>query len=163
MKMPTHYQGTDQEVLALDTLIKLSRASNSLLARLSQRGILANLTLSQFGVLECLYHLGPMCPGEISAKLLKSAGNITLIIDNLEKRGLVQRERDTEDRRMVIVSLTPAGRELISKIFPAHVAAVVEELSYLTPEEQKLLGGLCRRLGKQEKSEGDDTPGEPTR
>jgi MarR family transcriptional regulator, 2-MHQ and catechol-resistance regulon repressor len=159
--MSTHYQGTDQEVLALDTIIKLSRASNTVLTRLSQQGILAKLTLSQFGVLECLYHLGPMCPGEISAKLLKSGGNITLVIDNLEKQGLVQRARDTEDRRMIIVSLTPAGRELISKIFPAHVATVVEQLSCLTPEEQKTLGYLCRKLGKQENQKEVILPAEP--
>jgi MarR family 2-MHQ and catechol resistance regulon transcriptional repressor len=97
-----------------------------------------------------------MCPGEISTKLLKSAGNITMVIDNLEKQGLVQRERDTEDRRMIIVSLTSTGRDLISKIFPAHVAAVVEEFGYLTPEEQKTLGYLCRKLGKQESSKGGD-------
>jgi MarR family 2-MHQ and catechol resistance regulon transcriptional repressor len=161
--MPTHYQGTEAEVLALDTFIKLSRATETLLARLSQRGAFHNLTVSQFGVLECLYHLGPLCPGEISTKLLKSGGNITLVIDNLEKQGLVQRERDTEDRRMIIVSLTPAGRDLISKIFPAHVAIVVEEFGYLTSEEQKTLGYLCRKLGKQEKPEGNDTAGEPTR
>jgi MarR family 2-MHQ and catechol resistance regulon transcriptional repressor len=161
--MPTHYKGTDQEVLALDTVIKLSRASNTILARLSQQVMLANLTLSQFGVLETLYHLGPMCPSDISAKLLKSGGNITLVIDNLEKQGLVQRTRDTEDRRMITVSLTPAGQELISKIFPAHVAAIVKELSCLTPEEQKTLGYLCRKLGKQEKPEGRDPAGEPSR
>lgn len=148
--MPTHYQGTDQEILALDTLIKLSRASDTLMARLSQRGTMANLTTSQFGVLETLYHLGSMSPGELSAKLLKSGGNITLVIDNLEKQGLIHRERDTEDRRMIIVSLTPAGQALISQIFPAHAAAVAEELSCLTPEEQETLGTLCRKLGKKE-------------
>jgi MarR family 2-MHQ and catechol resistance regulon transcriptional repressor len=149
--MPTHYQGTEQEVLALNTLIKLTRAVESVMARLQQCGTMAGLTTSQFGVLESLYHLGPMCPGEISTKLLKSGGNITLVIDNLEKQGLVQRERDTEDRRMIIVSLTPAGRELIAKIFPAHAAAVAEEFAGLTPEEQETLGYLCRKLGKQEK------------
>ena len=148
--MPTHYKGTKQEVLALDTFIKFSRASEALAARLSQYGTLANLTMSQFGVLECLYHLGPLCPGEISAKLLKSGGNITLVIDNLEKQGLVQRERDTNDRRKIIVSLTPAGRELISQIFPNHLMAIVDEMSCLTPEEQKTLGDLCRKLGKKE-------------
>ncbi|MBI1881639.1 MAG: MarR family transcriptional regulator [Chloroflexi bacterium] len=154
--MPTHYRGSDQEVLALNTFIKLSRASDALLARLNQHDTMANLTHSQFGVLESLYHLGPMCPGELSTKLLKSGGNMTLVIDNLEKQGLVQRERDSEDRRMIIVSLTPAGHELISEIFPNHVAAIVEELSYLTPEEQKTLGDLCRKLGKPEKSEGGE-------
>lgn len=149
--MPTHYPGNAQEVLALNTLIKLTRAAESVLARLQRRGTMANLTISQFGVLESLYHLGPMYPSDLSTKLLKSGGNITLVLDNLEKQGLVQRKRDTEDRRMIIVSLTPAGHDLISKIFPAHVAAIVEEMSYLTPEEQQLLGDLCLKLGKPEK------------
>jgi MarR family 2-MHQ and catechol resistance regulon transcriptional repressor len=148
--MPTHYRGTDQEVLALDTFIKLSRAADAVLARLSHRGTMTNLTISQFGVLETLYHLGPLCPGDLSAKLLKSGGNITLVIDNLEKQGLVQRERDTKDRRMIIVSLTPAGQELISQIFPNHAAAIAEELGCLTPEEQETLGALCRKLGRKE-------------
>jgi len=148
--MPTHYIGTDQEILALDTFIKLNRASDALIARLNQRGTMAHLTISQFGVLETLYHLGPMCPGDLSTKLLKSGGNITLVIDNLEKQGLVQRERDTADRRMITVSLTPAGQALISQLFPAHAAAIAEELSCLTPEEQKNLGDLCRKLGKKE-------------
>ncbi|GIK36350.1 MAG: MarR family transcriptional regulator [Chloroflexota bacterium] len=148
--MPTHYLGTDQEILALDTFIKLSRASDALMARLSHRGTMTNLTVSQFGVLETLYHLGPLCPGDLSTKLLKSGGNITLVIDNLEKQGLVQRARDTKDRRMITISLTPAGRDLINQILPQHVAAITEELSCLTPEEQKTLGALCRKLGKKE-------------
>jgi MarR family 2-MHQ and catechol resistance regulon transcriptional repressor len=154
--MPTHYRGTDQEILALDTFIKFSRASDALQARLGQRGTLANLTFSQFAVLECLHHLGPLCPGDISTKLLKSGGNMTLVIDNLEKQGLVQRERNSKDRRMIIVSITPAGRDLISKILPDHVAAIVAEFGFLTPVEQKTLGDLCRKLGKQEMSEDSD-------
>lgn len=148
--MPTHYQGTPQEQLALNTFIKLTRAVESLLARLQHRGTMGGLTISQFGALESLYHLGPMCPSELSTKLLKSGGNITLVIDNLEKQGLVSRERDTQDRRMVIVSLTEAGRELIGRLFPDHVKAIVEEFSYLTPTEQETLGQFCCRLGKQE-------------
>jgi MarR family transcriptional regulator, 2-MHQ and catechol-resistance regulon repressor len=152
--MPTHYRGTTEEVLALNTYIKLQRATNSLEARLAHRRTMADITGTQFGVLEALYHLGPLCQGEISAKLLKSGGNITLVVDNLEKRGLVQREREPHDRRMIVVSLTPAGRELISQIFPKHLAAIVDEMSVLTPEEQQTLGDLCRKLGKQERAEG---------
>ena len=148
--MPTHYRGTTEEVLALNTFIKLQRATNSLEARLAHRRTMTDITGTQFGVLEVLYHLGPLCQGEISSKLLKSGGNITLVVDNLEKRGLVQREREPHDRRMIVVSLTPAGRELISQVFPRHLAAIVEELSVLTPEEQQTLGNLCRKLGKQE-------------
>lgn len=148
--MPTHYKGTTKEVLALDTFIKLNRAAEALGSRLNQRGTLEGLTASQFGVLETLYHLGPMCAGEISSKLLKSGGNITLVIDNLEKQGLVRRERDANDRRMVIVSLTPEGEALISRVFPEHLAKIVAEMNCLTPEEQQTLGTLCRKLGKKD-------------
>lgn len=146
--MPTHYQGTPQEVLALNTFIKLFRAVESVKARLAARHTMGHLTPSQFGVLESLHHLGPMRQGEISAKLLKSGGNITLVVDNLEKQGLVQRQRDADDRRAVVVSLTEAGRASIERLFPAHVAAIVAELSALTAEEQETLGRLCRKLGK---------------
>ena len=147
--MPTHYPGTAREKLALNAFIKLTRATDSLIARLSRCGTLGELTLRQFGVLESLHHLGPMRQGTISAKLLKSGGNTTLVVDNLEKRGLVQRERDTNDRRAVVVSLTAAGQELISRIFPEHVADIVAEMSVLTAEEQETLGRLCRKLGTQ--------------
>lgn len=143
-------------MLALDTFIKFTRANDSLGARLQHHGTTGSLTMSQFGVLEALYHLGPMCPGEISSKLLKSGGNITLVIDNLEKQGLVSRERDNEDRRMVTVSLTEAGRELISRLLPEYVKSIVEELSSLTPEEQETLGQLCRKLGKKESCQRDE-------
>ncbi len=150
--MPTHYQGSTHEILALDTFIKLTRAVDSLTARLHQYGSMGGLTISQFGVLETLYHLGPMCQSQISSKLLLSTGNITLVIDNLEKRGLVQRRRDSQDRRYITVSLTEAGQALIAQIFPLHAAAIAEEMSVLEPGEQEALGQLCRKLGRKEKS-----------
>ena len=53
------------------------------------------------------------------------------------------------DRRVVIVSLTPAGRTLIEQLLPGHVADIVDQISVLTAEEQETLGRLCRILGKQ--------------
>lgn len=147
--MPTHYSGTLKETLALNTFIKLTRACDSVLGRLAHRGTLGDLSNSQFGVLEILYHLGPMCQSELGGKLLKSGGNITMVIDNLEKRGLVHRDRDLEDRRMIVVSLTETGKQHISSIFPSHVSSIVEEMGVLTAEEQETLGDLCRKLGKQ--------------
>ena len=151
--MPTHYEGSRQEVLALNTFIKLTRAVNALGSRLANSGTMDGLTGSQFGVLECLYHLGPIRQGEIGAKLLKSGGNITHVVDNLEKRGLVRRERSSDDRRVINVYLTLEGEELIRCVFPDHVGAIVAELSILTEKEQSALGRLCRILGKQERDE----------
>ena len=146
--MPTHYSGTPQETLALNTFIKLTRSVDSLASRLSQRGTQGDLTESQFGVLETLYHLGSMCQSELASKILKSSGNLTMVIDNLEKHGLVRRVRDLEDRRKVQVSLTDEGRQLIGQIFPDHVASITGEMSALTPQEQETLGNLCRKLGQ---------------
>ena len=147
--MPSHYNGTSQEIQALDTFIKLTRAVDSVYSRLTRAGTLGDLTLSQFGVLEALYHLGSMSQSEICSKLLKSGGNMTLVIDNLEKHGLVQRSQDVEDRRITTVSLTTAGRDLIGEVLPVHVAVILEEMNTITIEEQKTLGQICKKLGKK--------------
>ena len=149
--MGTHYQGTRDEVRALDAYIKLMRASGSVTSRLSPHLASAGLTASQFGVLEALFHLGPMCQRDLGDKLLTSSGNITMVVDNLEKRGLVKRRREEEDRRFVTVHLTEKGRRLISEMLPGHVAAIVEDMSTLTKREQEELDRLCRKLGRKEK------------
>ena len=150
--MPSHYQGNSEEIRALTTLIKLNRAADSVNARLFNRSLLGDLTPRQFGVLETLYHLGPLTPGMLSEKLLKSGGNMTLIVNNLVKSGLVTRERAVEDRRVVIVSLTEAGKEQIGKLLPKLAADVVQEMRVLTAEEQEIFGALCRKLGRHEEN-----------
>ena len=147
--MPTHYQGTESEVRALNTFIKLLRASESVTSRLMafQASYHAELTMTQFGVMEALLHLGPLNQKDISKKMLKSGGNITLVIDNLAKRGLVERKRCEEDRRVVYAHLTESGRQLIVTYFPCHVRAIEGEMTVLTPAEQDELGRLCRKLG----------------
>lgn len=132
---------------ALNTYTKLMRASESVTARSSRVMAVAGLTISQFGVLEALLHKGPLCQRDIAAKILKSSGNMTMVIDNLEKRGLVRRERDSSDRRYFTVYLTETGSELVVRVF-AHVEKViVEEMGALTTEEQEELGALCKKLG----------------
>jgi MarR family 2-MHQ and catechol resistance regulon transcriptional repressor len=149
--MPTHYQGDSKSVLALDTFIKFTRAANVVETRLFQQDILEGLTPSQFGVLETVYHLGPMCQGEVSSKLLRSTGNMTLVLDNIEHRDLVRRERNPEDRRRVTIYLTEAGEKLIQRIFPLMAQAITAEFSILTVAEQSTLGSLSRKLGKKER------------
>ena len=147
MPKPSRYRGSNAERLALSTYLKLTRASEGLWNRLApglQRG---ELTPSQFGVLEALYHLGPMHQCDLGERILKSSGNMTLVIDNLEKRALVRRERSLEDRRFIQVHLTPEGERLIRRVFPGHADAITRELAVLTQEEQRTLGNLCRKLG----------------
>jgi MarR family 2-MHQ and catechol resistance regulon transcriptional repressor len=151
--MPTHYSGTRAEMRTLDTFIKLTRCTNSLLARLAERNTIGDLTWSQFAVLEALYHLGHMTQGEISAKVLKSGSNMTTVIDNLERDRLVRRERDANDRRVIHVHLTEAGSAKVEAVLPGHIAALVDEFKVLSASEQETLGELCKKLGKGRKAE----------
>ena len=146
--MPTHFTGSRAEMRTLDTFIKLTRCTNSVLTRLAERNTVGDLTYSQFAVLEALYHLGSMTQGEVSTKVLKSGSNMTTVIDNLERDGLVRRERDAKDRRVINIHLTEAGSGKVEAVFPGHVAALVEEFSVLSAKEQEQFGELCKKLGK---------------
>jgi MarR family transcriptional regulator, 2-MHQ and catechol-resistance regulon repressor len=146
--LPTHYSGTQTEARTLDTFIKLTRCTNSVLARLTERNSIGDLTYSQFAVLETLYHLGSMTQGDISVKVLKSGSNMTTVIDNLERDGLVKRERNDKDRRVVHIHLTEKGKRKVMSVLPRHVEALVDEFSVLTSNEQETLADLCKKLGR---------------
>ncbi len=146
--MGTHYAGGAGEVRALDAYIKILRASESVIRRATRHLSAVGLTVSQFGVLEAIFHLGPLCGKDLAGKLLKSGGNIATVVDNLERAGLVRRERSPENRRFVRIHLTADGRRLISRIFPRHVESVVREMGVLSAREQEGLAALCRRLGR---------------
>ena len=107
--MPTRYDGTDEEERALNAFIRFSRAFNTVNQHIRETFRTHNLSSGQFGVLETLYHVGPLYQGELGEKLLQSKGNISTIISNLVERDLVERRRDPEDRRYVKVHLTEAG------------------------------------------------------
>ena len=139
-----------QTYLALNSYTKLMRAAETVTSRVGRTMSAAGLTISQFGVLEALYHKGPLCQRDIAAKILKSTGNITMVIDNLEKQGLVRRERTSEDRRFLTIRLTAQGETLISKVFADVETAIVGEMGALTTDEQDMLGRLCKKLGLRE-------------
>jgi len=135
------------ETRALKTYVKLMRAAESITTRVHKHLSSAGLTVSQFGVLEAIYHLGPLSQKDLGRKILRSSGNITMVIDNLEKRRLVRRERDSSDRRIFVVHLTGEGQKLICKIFPSHAARITDELRVLDEKDQMMLGNLCKKVG----------------
>ena len=146
--MPPRISRDPASVLALSTFVKLRRAVNGLTGRLN--GPLAReyrLTETQFGVLEALHHLGPMPQARLCEKLLVSGSNLTTVIDNLERGGLVRRDPNPDDRRAWLIRLSDAGKALITRAFPDHAARVTLLLGVLTQAEQRELGRLCRKLG----------------
>jgi MarR family transcriptional regulator, 2-MHQ and catechol-resistance regulon repressor len=146
--MPTHYQGSPDQILALDAFIKLNRSVIAVQGRLLpplQRDF--GLTESQIAVLEAIKHLGPLQQGELCQKILRSGSNVTTVVDNLERDGLVQRTRDEADRRVQVVHLTEKGRELVDRALPVHVDRITRTMAALDADEQRELGRLCRKLG----------------
>ena len=134
--------------LILKTYTKMMRASDSVTAKIHRHLTQYKLTISQFGVLEALYHLGSLCQRDIGEKILKTSGNMTMVIDNLEKRDLVIREKDLNDRRFITVKLTDKGYQLIHNIFPVHAKIAEQVFSVLNTKELEDLGILLKKLGK---------------
>ena len=137
--------------LALAAYVRLTRAANAARSHVSRHLGDSGLTLSQFAVLEALYHLGPMSLSDVAQKILTTGGNLTMVVGNLEKQGLAHRQKSPEDRRVLIVVLSRKGKALMRKLFPAHAAAILEYMAVLSAAEQEQLGNLCRKLGKQER------------
>jgi MarR family 2-MHQ and catechol resistance regulon transcriptional repressor len=127
--------------------VKLARASSTF-GKVTAMNIKSfGLTEPQFAVLECLGHRGPLTFGELSKKMLVSSGNITVVVDNLEKNSLVKRVHSKEDRRSIYVLLTQKGEMLFDDIFRKHAEIITQAASVLTEEEQKALSGLLKKLG----------------
>ena len=106
-----------------------------------------DLTTPQFGVLEALYHLGPLSLGDLADKLLVTGGNVTYVMDRLEEQGLVYRERSPEDRRVIQAKLTDAGRARILEVFPGHAEYVAAVARHLDGDDQETLRTLLKTLG----------------
>jgi MarR family 2-MHQ and catechol resistance regulon transcriptional repressor len=103
---------------------------------------------SDFAVLEALLHKGPLPVNEIGKKVLLTSGSITVAVDRLEKKALVERRAHGTDRRARVVHLTKAGRTLISRVYADH-AADMEQLASasLTRSERKTLIALLKKIG----------------
>lgn len=110
----------------------------------------AGLTYPQFGVLESLYHVGPMSINQIIDKTLSTSGNMTVVIRNLENQGLITKDRCPDDGRSFIVRITKKGYDMIDSIFPAHLEGLQEVFSALDVDEKKELLRLMKKLNRYE-------------
>ena len=132
------------EPLAID--VGLHRVTNEIDRDTSRLVSGYGLTLPQFGVLEALYHKGPMTVGEVQEAVLSTCGTISVILKNLEKQGLIARRKDERDQRKTCLSLTPDGQKLIQELYPKDKQLIQEEFSAYTDEEQKELFRLLYKF-----------------
>ena len=140
-------ESSPEESQALKLWVVLSRAYGAVEAHVKADIARHGLTAAEFGVLEALFHKGPMLVGEVKQKLLASSGGITYVIDRLEEKGLAERRECPEDRRASYAALTPPGEELLRSIFPGHVRCVEHALGGLGEEEKATAIDLLRTLG----------------
>jgi MarR family 2-MHQ and catechol resistance regulon transcriptional repressor len=146
--MKSNAPTTDHQRSVLKTYTQMVRATDAVTTRMHRHLADHRLTLSQFGVLEALYHKGSLCQRDIGMKILKTSGNMTTVIDNLEKRKLVVRVKDLADRRRISVELTPAGFALIDTVFPTHAEIAEQAFAVMDPGELLTLGKLLKKVGK---------------
>ncbi|MEF2247488.1 MULTISPECIES: MarR family winged helix-turn-helix transcriptional regulator [unclassified Paenibacillus] len=133
---------------ALELYIALSRAAQWMNAHADRDIKEHQLNRTEFGVLELLYHKGPQPLQQIGSKVLMSSGNITYVVDKLEKKGLVCRKASSEDRRSMYAEITKEGSALIKYIFPQHAGVIAAAAAGLSKEEQELASSLLQKLGK---------------
>ncbi len=145
--MRTNQQYGPKAEMALGLWVKLARAYSTLNKETAHDIAGYGVTTPQFGVLECLGHLGPLPMGELSRKLLVSGGNTTVVVQNLIRQGYVERSRAKNDRRTIVVKLTPKGMAWFREVFPKHAEFIVRLTSHLDEKEQRILGDLLRKLG----------------
>ncbi|MBA2686096.1 MAG: MarR family transcriptional regulator [Gemmatimonadaceae bacterium] len=133
---------------ALKAWVVLARAYLAISRHVAADVARFGLTASEFGILEALYHKGPLLLGDLQKKILVTSGGVTYLVDRLARKGLVTRESFPGDKRSRFAVLTPEGSALIKQIFPGHAKRLAKVLGALTPKEQKRLTGMLRDLGK---------------
>lgn len=140
----SRHEGLDDD---LKLLVVLSRAHASVIRHAEADVARHGLTIAEFGVLEALYHKGPMLLGEVQRRILVSSGGVTFLVDRLENKGLVERRACKEDRRARYAALTRQGEALIRRIFPEHARCISRAVSGLSKSERQMAIRLLRTLG----------------
>ena len=132
---------------ALKLFVVLQRCASAVSGHVERSAVLEDLSETEFGILEALYHKGPLLLGDVQKKILLSSGGVTYAIDRLVDKGLVERRECASDRRARYAALTPKGSEVMDRVFPSHAEAIEQVMSTLTPREQDQAIELLRRLG----------------
>lgn len=139
---------SEQRNDSLDLYIALSRASEWVNAHGDRDIRNHGLNRTEFGVLELLYHKGAQPIQQIGGKVLMSSGNITYVVDKLEKKEFVKRKTSSEDRRLIFAEITDKGKQFIEEVFPKHTKVIEKAVAGLTAEEKKIASQLLKKLGK---------------
>lgn len=133
--------------LSLKLFVVLTRALQSIEKQVVRDIRKHRLNLTEFAVLELLFHKGPQPIQKIGQKVLLASSSITYVVDKLEQKKLLVRMASPDDRRVTLAQLTSDGNRLMEAIFPEHSQAINEIMDVLTVEEKQSLIEQLKKLG----------------
>src|SRR5438128_10234166 len=132
----------------LQLVIALARAYQALEHAVRPQLARSGLGMTEFAVLEVLYHKGALPLGEIRDRILVTGASTTYVVKKLEERGLMRRRVCAEDQRVVFGELTAKGRTLIDEVFPAHVERLRHVTAGLSVSQKREASRLLRALSR---------------
>lgn len=135
-----------RQTLALNASIGIYRTASTLEALARQDVQCYGLNVTEFSVLELLFHKGAQSIQVIKEKILIASSSTTYVIDQLVKKGYVERIPSDRDRRVIHVVLTAEGEKLIQTIFPTHAQVLTNAFERLSDEELQQLQKLLRKI-----------------
>lgn len=144
--MSTKGKDVDQE-LSLKLFIVLTRTLQSLRKKVEADIRSHQLNLTEFAVLELLFHKGPQPIQKIGDKVLLASSSITYVVDKLEEKKLLERKPCPNDRRITHASLTSVGDKLMRDVFPKHSKAIQEIFAGLGTDEKAKMIEELKKLG----------------
>ncbi|BCU51555.1 MarR family transcriptional regulator, 2-MHQ and catechol-resistance regulon repressor [Staphylococcus auricularis] len=139
----------DRTERSLNAFVGLNRTIDTLTNIVAKDAKRHDLNITEFGVLELLFNKGPQPVQRIRSRVLIASSSITYVVDCLERKQLVQRQRDVQDKRVTLVHLTETGQSLMEEIFPTHAQIITDSFSMLTDDELTTLQHVLKKLSAQ--------------
>jgi MarR family 2-MHQ and catechol resistance regulon transcriptional repressor len=146
----------DDQAATLQLVIAIARSYQAIEKGVRPQLAEQGLGMTEFAVLEVLYHKGALQLGQIRDRILVTGASTTYVVTKLEQRGLIRRRVSAEDQRVVFGELTPKGRTLLAKVFPAHVQRLREVMGGLSVAEKEVAARLLRRLSQHARRRGGE-------
>lgn len=126
--------------------IAVVRAEKAVVRALSKALAPLDLKIAQLDVLMNLYRHPGMSQHELAQRLLVGRSNITMLLPQLESQGLLTREGDPKDKRIMRLTLTPEGVELLMKALEIYTELIDRVMEQSTPEQCDSMGALMQRI-----------------
>ncbi|RST77454.1 MarR family transcriptional regulator [Siminovitchia acidinfaciens] len=137
------------ENLGLKSFVVLMKAAKSIEEKVKQDVANYDVNLSEFAVLEALYHKGQLTVQQICSKVLIASGSMTYVIDKLEKKGMLERKTCPVDRRVIHVILTEQGNAFMEKVFPVHQQLIDKIFGDLGEKDKESLISMLKKIGQK--------------